>query len=469
MGKNLHFFLNFLIKIRSRETTGRGKGRKMNKERLKILIVDDTPMNLVLLEQLLKDCDCTIYPAQSGAEAVQLAKEHDFAVALLDIQMPEMDGYETAKAIKDIRSARYTPIIFVTSIFQDERSVKLGYEVGAVDYLFRPVDPLMLRAKVKIFMDLHRQRVMLEHEIQQRTRTAEALSRAEVRYRSFFEKAVEGIFQTNLEGSFLDVNPALVRLYGCISASELIGCEGGASGFLINKDDREVYLAALRDEGYVSNWECRIRKADGDEAWLSESSRLVTAEGQEIIEGVVEDITDRKKSEENLQRRATMDALTEIPNRSLFFDRLENALASAKRYGDQLAVLFVDLNEFKNVNDSHGHAMGDEVLKQVAARFRDRVRTADTLARLGGDEFGVVLSAVDSSEAVTKVAESLLAAVEAPFEVNGITVKVGATVGASLFPEHATSGDELLRLADMAMYAAKGEGRALFAFHGEQG
>jgi diguanylate cyclase (GGDEF)-like protein/PAS domain S-box-containing protein len=436
------------------------------KTELKLLIVDDTPMNLVLLEQLLKDSGCDIRLAQGGPEALELVEKNDFSVILLDIQMPEMDGYETAKAIKRIPRARHTPIIFITSIFQDEKSVKLGYEAGAVDYLFRPVDPMMLRAKVKVFTDLHRQRMRLEHEISQRTRMAEALSKAEERYRSFFEKAVEGIFQTSLDGTFRDVNPAMVRLLGYNCPDELLGKPGLMAELILDDAEREAYLAALESEGYVSNWEFRLRRKDGKVVWISESSRLVTSEEESYIEGVVEDVTERKLCEEDLQRQATIDSLTDIPNRTLFFDRLEHAVASSRRYDEKLAVLFIDLNDFKKVNDSHGHGVGDTLLRQVAGRFRERVRASDTLARLGGDEFGVILPVVEGRPAVAKVAEGLLAALEEPFHVDGHEVMVGATIGISLYPEHAEAAAELVRMADMAMYAAKRGGKSPYAFHG---
>ncbi|MBU1248970.1 MAG: sensor domain-containing diguanylate cyclase, partial [Proteobacteria bacterium] len=331
-------------------------------------------------------------------------------------------------------------------------------------YLFRPVDPLMLRAKVKVFMDLHRQRLRLEHEIAQRTRIAEALSKAEERYRSFFEKAVEGIFQSSLDGTVLDVNPALVRIMGFKAPGDLVGKPGIVQKLMVSPEDRAHYVEQLKNEGYISNWEYQVRRDDGEIIWLSESSRLVYIDGKEVIEGVVEDVTERKCSEELLQRQATLDGLTEIPNRTLFFDRLETALASAHRYGDRVAVLFVDLDNFKTVNDTHGHGAGDEVLRQVAGRFRDRVRASDTLARLGGDEFGVILPAVENEGAVITVVEGLLKAVAKPFEIDQFLVTIGATIGISLFPDHAETADELVRQADMAMYAAKRGGGCPYAF-----
>ncbi len=431
----------------------------MIEPRLRILIVDDTFLKLELLERQLEDCECEIHLAQSGAEALELAERIDFVVILLDIQMPKMNGYETARALKKLPNWNHTPIIFVTSICQDEKSMSLGYEAGGVDYLFQPVATSMLRAKVKVFIDLYLQRLMLEDEIVKRTRLAKALSKAEERYRSFFEKAVEGVFQASIDGTLLDVNPAMVRIMGYDLPAELVGQSSIVNEIMINPEKREQYINSLKGEGYVSNWEYQVRRKDGSIIWLSESSRLVAVDSGDIIEGLVEDITERKAFEQDLQRLATFDVLTAIPNRTLFFDRLTHALASAKRYNDRVAVLFLDLNNFKRVNDSYGHSLGDDVLRMVAERFRKKIRASDTLARLGGDEFGVVLPAIDSTEAAIKVAEGLIDAMTKPFENKGVSVSVGVTVGISFYPEHADLADELVRLADLAMYSAKkGEG-----------
>ncbi|MGE4293175.1 MAG: diguanylate cyclase [Desulfovibrio sp.] len=427
---------------------------------LEILIVDDTPMNLVLLEQLLKQDDCRVRMAENGHEAVELVRKHAFALILLDIQMPGMDGYDTCRAIKALDSGRHVPVIFVTSIFQDEASVKLGYEAGAVDYLFRPVDPYMLRSKVKVFLDLHRQKLQLEHEIHRRKQAAEALGQAEERYRNFFVKAVKGIFEMRLDGTVTDANPALARLLGYSTPEEVLKVPGLFRDIAVSQEHRERYLSILQEEGYISNWEFQVRRRDGELVWLSESSRLVRGRDPVLVEGVIEDITQRKLCEINLHRKAHFDDLTDVPNRTLFFDRMEHFLESARRYKHRMAVIFIDLNDFKKVNDGFGHQAGDLVLRGVADRFKRRVRSSDTLARLGGDEFGVLLSAVDDVSSAEKVARDLLASLEKPFEINGECHVVGATLGISVFPDDAVTPEELLCKADSAMYAAKRAGRS---------
>ncbi|MEF2145161.1 MAG: diguanylate cyclase [Desulfovibrionaceae bacterium] len=433
---------------------------------LQILIVDDTPMNLVLLEQLLKQDDYVVRLAESGQEALELVKQQQFALVLLDIQMPGMDGYDTCRALKALENGRHVPVIFITSIFQDEASVKLGYESGAVDYLFRPVDPYMLRSKVKVFLDLHRQKLRLEHEVSQRKRAAQALGQAEEKYRTFFLKAVEGIFQMSLDGTLYEANPALARIMGYECSDTMVGQTGLFRNVQVHPEKYDQYLKVLDEQGYVSNWEYEARRKDGEIIWLSESSRLVREGDKPLVEGVIEDVTDRKLCEIHLHRRANFDSLTNVPNRSLFFDRMGHFIESARRYHHKMAVIFIDLNNFKKVNDTAGHQAGDEVLAAVAERFRKRVRTADTLARIGGDEFGILLPAVDDARSAEKVVQGLLAALDEPFDAAGGKHVVGATMGISIYPDDGVEPDELLRLADEAMYAARRSGDECYAFYG---
>ena len=429
----------------------------MDSQKQKVLIVDDSQTNLALLDHMLGEEGCEIVQAKSGLEALELVRNNDFALILLDIQMPDMNGYDTALRIKELDRGRHVPVIFITAIFQDEENVRQGYETGAVDYLFRPVDVQTLKCKVQAFLKINEQKVLLEREVEQRRKSELALRMAEEKYRSIFERAVEGIFQSTLEGRLLEVNPAMVKLFGYDSAEEMVALENMRDTLMPDDEERQRYLEILKRDGIVANFEFRASRKDGTLIWCSESSRLVILEegGEQLIEGVLEDISKRKRTELELQHLATMDSLTKIPNRHLFFDRLEHTLAAAKRYGSRPAVLFVDLNEFKEVNDTHGHQAGDELLCQVAMRLQNRIREADTLARLGGDEFGILLSGVDSEEGALTVARNLLAVMKEPFEIKGQSVTVGATIGVSFYPEDGKDGVTLISRADAAMYGAK--------------
>ena len=439
----------------------------MSRDQLSILVVDDTPVNLILLEHLLREDGVVVVTADTPDRALQLVKDHRFALIIIDVLLPDMDGYDLAAAVKEIEHAKGTPLIFITSSHQSAENVKKGYESGAVDYLFRPVDAQKLRSKVKVFLDLHRRQLDLEREIAQRMRIERALRAAEEKYRTIFEKVVEGIFEKDLDGNYIEANPALARILGYSSASELLEIPGLGFSIFEDEDERDRYISTMRDEGLVSDWEYRAHRRNGTEVWLSESSRVVTApDGRSRIMGVLEDISARKRSEMDLWQQATYDSLTNVPNRRSFFNHLDETLIRAGRYGLKVAVLFVDLNAFKAVNDTHGHQVGDAVLVEASRRLKEHVRASDYLARLGGDEFGVTLEAVEDADAARRVIVSLQQAMEEPFEAQGRCFRVGATIGGCLFPDHGSDRETLLKLADEAMYIAKKSGRS-HAFQGD--
>lgn len=428
-------------------------------EKQKVLAVDDSQTNLALLEHMLSDIDCDVVLAENGNEAIRLIRENDFAVILLDIQMPDINGYEVATRIKQIERGKNVPIIFITAIFQDEENVHQGYETGAVDYLFRPVDVHILTSKVKTFLKMHKQKILLEQEIEQRRKTEAALRIAEAKYRSIFERAVEGIFQSTLDGQFIEVNPSMLRILGYDSADEIVGKSGMRAILMADNDERQAYEEIIERDGSVINYEFHVRRKDGAIIWCSLNARLVQPdEGPVFIEGVLEDITDRKNTELELKRLAMVDSLTGIANRHRFFDRLEHALAVAKRYDTLAAVLFIDLNEFKKVNDTFGHHTGDELLRMVAKRLQDRTRESDTLARIGGDEFGLLLTGLNDQEGGIATARSLLEVLKEPFSIQDAEVEVGATIGISFYPDDAKEPVALISRADAAMYGAKNGG-----------
>ena len=434
---------------------------------LKILIVDDNVVNLMLLDRLLRNEGAEIFKAVNGEESVELCKEHDFALILLDVQMPGMDGYDTAKAIRKINSCKLIPIIFLTAIYKDPTYARMGYDVGAVDFLTQPIDPPILRSKVGVFLQLKRQNDLLEREIAQRIKTEKALRIAEEKYRNIFVRAVEGIFRSTLDGNFVEVNPALARILGFDSPEDILNSGCGRDMF-ISPEDRFNYLETLKRDKYLNDYEIKVTRKDGTLIWISESSRLFEEDGEFYVEGVIEDVTQRKLCELDLQEKATLDALTGIPNRYLFFDRLEKSISNARRYKEKLALLFIDLDHFKSVNDQFGHHAGDVLLLSVANRLKSRLRSSDTLARLGGDEFCVLLERPVSRDDVKKVAEEFVESLTEEFNIDGMICNVGASVGISLFPEDGVIAEDLVQKADSAMYKVKEGAFKRFCFFSEE-
>jgi len=258
--------------------------------------------------------------------------------------------------------------------------------------------------------------------------------------------------------------------------SGLLGQEGaGASGppdfrKMIHPEDRERYEDACNrtlQSGEAHVCEFRIAGRDGQIRWLSTRGNVVyDSNGAPArVIGVSQDVTERKRQEEEVRYRAYHDTLTGLPNRRLLDDRLQQAVFAAQRRDGRLAVLLIDLDHFKNVNDSLGHKAGDAVLREVANRLMGCVRKADTLARQGGDEFVIVIPDLALDSDCSLVAEKILRTLVPGIRVDGREFKIGASIGISLFPGDAGDGESLLRNADVAMYRAKELGRNNYRFY----
>ncbi|RZI44451.1 EAL domain-containing protein [Herbaspirillum sp. HC18] len=304
-------------------------------------------------------------------------------------------------------------------------------------------------------------------DITQRRESEQALHEAERRYRSIFENAVEGIFQSTPDKGYLAVNPALARMYGYESQQQMIETLRDIEHQLYVKPDRRAeFLRLMSAHDQVINFESQVRQRNGNVIWISENARAVRGAGNEILfyEGTVVEITERKVYEAKIRHQATHDALTGLPNRNLLADRLQQAILHAQRDSGIAAVVFIDLDHFKFINDSLGHQAGDELLKIVAARLKSCLRAADTVARQGGDEFVIVLGNQRNMETVTDTIRRLIEAVAEPWPVNGIDLQVTCSVGISVYPADGQDAETLLRNADSAMYKAKELGRNSFEY-----
>jgi diguanylate cyclase (GGDEF)-like protein/PAS domain S-box-containing protein len=301
-------------------------------------------------------------------------------------------------------------------------------------------------------------------DITELNRSRAALQESESRFRDLFQHAPNGMMlfgvgSGNL-GRFLHVNPAMSRLTG-YSEQQLRAME---MKDLVAPDDVEAYpewLAALqRDPLSGGSVERRWIHADGSELWvqLNLSPGATTTAADANVVGQVEDITARKRAEEALRHQALHDGLTGLPNRILLMDRIEHALAVSVRTDRRVGVVYVDLDGFKAVNDSAGHAVGDRALAHVASQVRAVLRPGDTLARVGGDEFVIVCEDLDTVDEATVIADRVLTALRTPFSVGGEAFALSGSIGVSL-SERTSTPEQLLHQADQAMYASKGAGK----------
>ncbi|MDP9083345.1 MAG: EAL domain-containing protein [Pseudomonadota bacterium] len=289
-----------------------------------------------------------------------------------------------------------------------------------------------------------------------------AAGESERRYRGLFDHAIEGIFRTTTDGRYLAANPALARIYGFDSPEDLIrSLQDIRQQLYVDPMQREEFMRVIRARGSVTGFESQVFRRDGSIIWISENARAVEdAEGGLLYyEGTVEDVTERKLYEARLERQANYDALTGLANRALFNDRLEQSILTAERSGGAPAVVFIDLDRFKFINDSLGHQIGDALLCTVAKRLRTCVRDCDTVARLGGDEFVVLVNGHGGAQSVKELVDRLIAQIAKPWVVEESTINITCSVGAALYPTHGKSAAVLLKHADSAMYRAKELGR----------
>lgn len=302
--------------------------------------------------------------------------------------------------------------------------------------------------------------------------SASALREVESKYRTLFENALDGIYQSTPEGRFLEVNPAMAAIFGYDSPSAMVELVRDiGTQMYVDAGDRKIFLQALWENEQVSRFQVRMKRRSGERIWVELSSRAVWGADGAIshIEGMLFDVTDRKKVEMDLRRRASRDDLTGLYNRHYFREWLNGALASAFRNGTRLALLYIDLNGFKNVNDTYGHLEGDRVLRELAVRIRDRVRDCDMVARIGGDEFCVVLEGLSGADDARRVAHEIGEALVQPLSGNGPVHSISGSVGIAVFPDDGGDVDSLLHCADEAMYCAKTDASSVFAFWSRKG
>ena len=312
--------------------------------------------------------------------------------------------------------------------------------------------------------DLQSANEQLLRDIAHRTLVEERLRRAEQNFRSIFENAAEGIFQTTADGHYLACNPALARIYGYDSPEDLIASITDiAHKLYVDDDSRPRFQKIMAQYGSVSGFEARIYRKDRSIIWITESARAVYDHDGKFLyyEGFVSDITSRKTAEEQLLRDAFHDSLTGLPNRALFLDRLERSMARITRDREHsFAVLFLDLDRFKGINDSLGHEVGDQLLLAFAKRLGACLRPADTAARLGGDEFVVLLEDPAAPQDPTGIAKRILEELNAPFRLGSHEVFITVSIGIASSSTASSCPQDVLRDADTAMYSAKVKGKA---------
>lgn len=300
-------------------------------------------------------------------------------------------------------------------------------------------------------------------------RMKEELLKSQDQLQAVIHHAMDGIITISESGTIEGFNPAAEEIFGYAQQEVL----GRNVSVLMREPEKSAHDGHLHHyietgEGNIIGRRGRevvaVRK-NGEEFPLELSASEMFLHGQRYFIGIVRDITERKLAEEKITHLAHHDHLTGLPNRILFFDRLKQAISLSERNGQKSAVLFLDLDGFKGVNDSYGHDAGDLLLSQVAARLGGIVRASDTVARVGGDEFTFVLNNIGTADNVAITADKIITAMAAPFDLDGQSARIGGSVGISVFPDDSCDFDTLLKQADDAMYRAKQLGKNTWKFY----
>ena len=474
-----------------------------------ILMVDDTPANLAVLGHALEEHGLRVLVAQDGDEALRRVAFAKPDLILLDVMMPGIDGFETCRRMKTQDALRDIPVVFMSALSDHSDKVR-GFEVGGVDYVTKPFEMAEVLARISTHLslramqqklaeqnallqqeislrqeteqhlqhahDLLEERVVqrtaelalanrqLTAEVRERTRAEDSLRRSEARLRRLVEGNIIGVYFWMSDGLITEANDAFLHLVG-YTQQELkngklrlqeISPSGHRGANLAVCDGSWPHGSGVPVEKEV------VRK-DGQRVPILIGGTFINKERTEGVSFVL-DLSERKQAEERIRYMADHDALTGLPNRVLLQDRLQQAIAHAYRTRTEVAVLFIDLDYFKHINDSLGHQVGDALLKMVAQRLTQCVREGDTVARLGGDEFVLTLPLVGGCADAALVARKALEALDASFQCGDHELHVSGSVGVSLYPDDGNDVETLMRTADTAMYYAKERGRGNYQF-----
>ncbi|WP_213878494.1 EAL domain-containing protein [Pseudomonas sp. dw_358] len=423
-----------------------------------LLVVDDYPENLIRMRALLERQDWQVVTAASGVEALGALLEHEVDLVLLDVQMPGMDGFEVARLMRGSQRTRLTPIIFLTANEQSQAAVLKGYANGAVDYLFKPFDPQILRPKVQALLEQQRNRKDLQ-------RLSKDLESARAFNASVLENAAEGILVVDEHGQVTYANPAISRLLGA-SAEEL---RNAALIDFLHKPAVHSWRESEFFRAYSSRDTFRIHDAslrthNGQHLPVALSCAPLPGEQRAMVVTVL-DMSVVRSLHQQLEYQAVTDPLTGLLNRRGFHQAVESALLRNERQDKAQALLYLDLDGFKRINDTHGHDAGDKALRWVADQLKDSLRPWDIVARIGGDEFTVLLDTLEYPEQAAKVAEKLIDRISMCQQVDGLEVSLGVSIGIATSATSGATIEGLLHAADIAMYAAKQAGRQQYRYY----
>jgi two-component system cell cycle response regulator len=449
----------------------------------RVLIVDDIPTNVRLLEARLSAEYFDVVTASSGREALDICDGGDIDIILLDVMMPEMDGFETCKRLKSGPKTQHIPVLMITALDQPSDRVK-GLEVGADDFLTKPVDDVQLMARVKSLVRLKaltdelRARAMTGQEIaiEDAQRAMAAINADEGRIilvdsdQRHAERIKGYLDRTNHLDVLLDPSDAVLAVGGGDYELAIVSMAlGDFDPLRVCSQMRTVEHSRTLPILLIAEEADRPRVVRGLDLGVNDFI-MRPVERNELLARVRTQIrrqrfaVELRRSVTNTMALAVTDELTGLYNRRYFDRHLALMLEKARDQQRDMAVMLIDMDFFKSVNDTHGHNTGDAVLKEFALRLRRNIRGVDLACRFGGEEFVVLMPDTDYRQAQGVAERVRLAVAESPFDAAGLPLAVTVSVGVALNESDADTPEMLLKRADVALYRAKREGRNRVVF-----
>lgn len=434
-----------------------GSERRFNKSLQKLLVLHGYESHVALTAQ----------------EVIDLLNEYYFEVIILDLKIIEIVGQQWMEQIK--REQKMSKLIMLSNDSVFDKAV-WALRQGANDFFRTPYSPDELLGSID---KLVKQKTLVKNS----PRNQDQLLNSEVLHRFMVNNSPDVIYLLDQDGQFSFFNQQVESLLG-FSKEELLGKHYST---LIHPDDLEKsrYVFSERRTGQRSakNVELRLQQKKNEvssvslkpsDVYIELNATGIYSDSKECQEkdflgtyGVVRDISERKATEKQFHHQLYHDPLTNLPNRSLFQDRLRLALFQARRYTQTLAVMFLDIDGFKGINDSFGHALGDMLLQAFSARLKSCLRECDTLARISGDEFTILIPQVTSRIDTEKIAQKIIDEFKVPFKMKNLEITIGVSIGVALAPRDSKSDEELIQMADWAMYYVKHHGKNGYAYYGD--
>lgn len=452
-------------------------------DKVNILLVDDKPENLLVLEAIIACEEYNLIKAFSGEEALKYLLKLNFAVILLDVQMPVLDGFSTVKLIKARKRTRNTPIIFITANYMDSKHVLTGYSVGAMDYILKPFDPIVLKSKVRGYVEIFKlnrkldcQAEMLSEKTKQLEKTCAELYQttndllvSEALANVISETAIDSMLIMDNNGCILKANPAVSTMFQ-YQKQEILNkniTELFSSEEALTFIDRVMEMANNNEDksnlGYLEDV-IALRK-DGTNFPAELQIGLKIIQSKCVIACTIRDVSKKKRAEEIIRNMAYYDNLTNLPNRRKFNDQLNTVFESARMNGGNFAVMLLDIDRFKYINEALGYELGDQLIIQITRRLKEFLSDSIFISRYSGDQFGIIVEDLGAVKEYEGIAGSIIELFSQTFKLGIYELDVTLSIGVFIYNEDVQDADSLVKHANTALLWAKHEGKNRYKFY----